>query len=148
MEQKGDLVTAMADINKAIELDPTNANAYNGRGWVEFIKKDFDSSISDANHAIQLDPQNGDAFGTRGWARYCKGDVPGAVEDCKAAVKFHQPNSTEYFFDQGMLDFIAGDYEKAIVGWQKAIHLNASLKSELQPWIDKAQAKLQEKKTK
>ncbi len=45
-----------------------------------------------------------------------------------------------------MLDFIAGDYEKAIADWQKVIQKDASLKSELQPWIEKAQAKLQEKK--
>jgi lipopolysaccharide biosynthesis regulator YciM len=45
-----------------------------------------------------------------------------------------------------MLDFIAGNYNEAINDWNKIIQQDASIKSELQPWIDKAQAKLQEKK--
>jgi lipopolysaccharide biosynthesis regulator YciM len=42
--------------------------------------------------------------------------------------------------------FINGDYEKAITSWEKVIHQDATRKQELQPWIEKAHAKLQEKK--
>ena len=126
-------------------MNPTNPITYNMRGWVEFQKGDFDSAITDAAQAIQLDPQYGYAYGTRGWARYGKGDTSGAVEDCQTAMKFYPNNSMERLYDQGLLDFIAGNYEKAITNWQAAIQQDGGIKSELQPWIAKARAKLQEK---
>jgi lipopolysaccharide biosynthesis regulator YciM len=37
---------------------------------------------------------------------------------------------------------INGDYEKAVASWKKVIQQDGMLKLELQPWIEKAQAKL------
>ena len=144
--KKGDWDGAIADANKAIEFNPNYALAYNDRGWAEFQKNDFNTAIADATHSIQLDSTNGYAYGTRGWARYGKGDVAGAVEDCKKAIELSRPNSSEVYCDQGLLNFINDDYEKAIASWEKAIVQDAALKQELQPWLDKAKAKLQEKK--
>jgi tetratricopeptide (TPR) repeat protein/membrane protease YdiL (CAAX protease family) len=143
--KEGKLEAAMADFDMAIELNPTNSISYNNRGWAEFLEGDFDSSITDATRSIQLDPNVGYAYGTRGWARYAQGDISGATEDCKKAIELFQQGSAPDFYDQGLLDFIAGNYEKAISVWQKAIQKDITLKSELQPWIEKAQAKLQEK---
>jgi hypothetical protein len=42
-----------------------------------------------------------------------------------------------------MLEFIAGNYKNAIADWQNAIQQDPNDKPELQPWIEKAQAKLQ-----
>lgn len=144
--KKGDWDGAIADANKAIEFNPKYELAFNNRGWAEFQKNDFDAAIADATHSIQLNSTNGYAYGTRGWARYGKGDVVGAVEDCKKAIELSEPNSSEFYHDQGLLDFINGDYEKAIASWEKVIAQDAALKQELQPWIEKAQIKLHEKK--
>ena len=62
---------------KVIQLTPAKGLPFNGRGWTEFQKGDFDAAIvADATHAIELSPTNGSAYGTRGWARYGKGDMP------------------------------------------------------------------------
>jgi tetratricopeptide (TPR) repeat protein/membrane protease YdiL (CAAX protease family) len=130
---------AITDFGKAIELDPTNSIYYNERAWAEFKKGDFGYSIADATRAIQLDPDFGDAYGTRGWARYAAGDISGAVEDCKRSTHLYKPGSGSFFFDQGLLDFIAKDYTQAIDDWQKAVKQEPYFKKELQPWIEKAQ---------
>jgi tetratricopeptide (TPR) repeat protein len=107
----------------------------------EYLKGDFDGAISDATHAIQLDPKDGHAYGTRGWARYGKGDLAGALEDCKKAVELFSKDPVSSAYDQGMVDFINGENQKAIDSWQSAIQRAASLKRELQPWIEKAKAR-------
>jgi hypothetical protein len=42
---------------------------------------------------------------------------------------------------QQWIDFINGKNQKAIDSWQSAIQHDASLKRELQPWIEKAKAR-------
>lgn len=143
---KGDWDESIADFSKAIELNPKYAQSYNERGWTEFLQHNNDAAIADATQSIQLSPTNCYAYGTRGWARYGNGDVSGAVEDCKKAINLSMPNSLEAYSDQGMLDFINGDYEKAIAAWEKVVVQDASLKQEFQPWIENAQIKLQSKK--
>ena len=135
---KGDYDGAIADCTKAVELKPDYAGAYNNRGWSEFLKNDYDNAIRDATHAIQLGSKNRYAYGTRGWARYGKSDNAGALEDLKKAIELSGVNS----LDQGMIDFINSDYQKAVDSWQKAIQHDASLGRELQPWIEKAKGKL------
>ncbi len=47
---------AIADYNKAIELDPTEATAYNNRGHVKLNLEDYRGAIADCNKAIELNP--------------------------------------------------------------------------------------------
>jgi hypothetical protein len=44
-----------------------------------------------------------------------------------------------------MIDFINGDYPKAIASWRKIVGQDSGIILELQPWIEKAQVKLQGK---
>jgi tetratricopeptide (TPR) repeat protein len=137
--READLDEAVLDFDMAIQLNRTNSMYYNNRGWAEFLKSDFNSSIADATRSIQLDPNVGEAYGTRGWTRYMAGDVSGAVEDCNRATQLYKQGSAPFFHDQGLLDFIAKDYKKAIADWQNAIEQEPDFKNELLPWIEKAQ---------
>jgi tetratricopeptide (TPR) repeat protein len=106
------------------------------------LKNDFDPAISDATRAIQLDSKYGFSYGTRGWSRYGKGDLAGALEDCAKAVELEGVNSLDAAGDQGMIDFINNDYKRAVDSWQRAAQADASVQREIQPWIEKAKAKL------
>ena len=77
---------------------------------------------------------------------YGKGDVADALADCKMAIELNGTNVFFAAYDHGLIDFINGDYTKAIVSWQKVIEHDSRLKLELQPWIEKAQVKLQDRK--
>jgi tetratricopeptide (TPR) repeat protein len=144
-ERLGDLASAMTDFNRALEINPKNLAAYDARAWARFLKNDLAGAIADATRAIQLDPGSGRAYGTRGWARYCSGDTPGALEDCGKAINLFKSESTALFLDRGMLDFISGDYDRALVSWEKAIQQDAAVQRELQVWMQRARANLQAK---
>ena len=49
---------ALADLNEAIRLNPTDASAFAWRGRVWRVREDFDKAIADFNEAIRLDPEN------------------------------------------------------------------------------------------
>jgi Flp pilus assembly protein TadD len=132
---------AIADYSKVLELKPDYTKAYSNRGLNEFVKNNFDSAISDETRAIQLNSKDANAYSTRGWAFYQKGNVAGALEDCKKAVGLEGVNSLDAAADQGMIDFMNGDYENAVAAWEKTIQHDASVKPLLQPWIEKAKAK-------
>ncbi len=55
--ERKDYDKALADYNKAIELDPKFATAYYNRGFVDADKKDYDKALADYNKAIELDPK-------------------------------------------------------------------------------------------
>ena len=51
-----DYYGAIADYNKAIELNPNFADAYNNRGLAKYDLKDYKGAIADYNKAIELNP--------------------------------------------------------------------------------------------
>jgi tetratricopeptide (TPR) repeat protein len=52
--QKGDHDKALADFNKAIELNPNYALAYNNRGIAYFNKRDYEKAWDDVRKAQKL----------------------------------------------------------------------------------------------
>jgi len=56
--KKGQYDQAIANFDKAIEINPRYAEAYNNRGIAYTKKGQYDKAISDYNKAIELDPTN------------------------------------------------------------------------------------------
>jgi tetratricopeptide (TPR) repeat protein len=54
--KKRDFDGALADYNRAIELRPDYAQAYNLRGAAKKAKGDLDGALADCNRAIELKP--------------------------------------------------------------------------------------------
>jgi tetratricopeptide (TPR) repeat protein len=52
---KGDYDSALANFDRAIHLDPNNAEAYDSRGEVYASKGDYARAIADYNEALRLD---------------------------------------------------------------------------------------------
>lgn len=57
---------AMADFNAAIELNPRDPEAFNGRAYVHFRRGDLQSALADYDQAIALNPENAEALFGRG----------------------------------------------------------------------------------
>ncbi len=72
---------AISDFNKALEIDPEHAMAYNNRGNAYSAKGFFDLAISDFNKAIEINPRYADAYNNRGHAYYNKRKYDKAWED-------------------------------------------------------------------
>ena len=54
---KGDLDGAIADLNKAIEIDPNCAVAYNNRSEARLQKGDLAGALADYDRAAELKPE-------------------------------------------------------------------------------------------
>lgn len=52
----------LLDFNKALEIDPNNADAYQWRWAVKQTLKDYQWALLDLNKVIELDPNNSDAI--------------------------------------------------------------------------------------
>jgi Flp pilus assembly protein TadD len=63
---QGDPDAAVADFDKAIALDSTDARAYCNRGLAKFHKGDMDGARADYNRAIELSPRSGEPYADRG----------------------------------------------------------------------------------
>jgi len=57
---------AVKDFDKAIDLNPSQDNAYNNRGICKFMQKKYKASIEDFNKAIKINPENAEAYNNRG----------------------------------------------------------------------------------
>ncbi len=84
--QKKDLDTALADFNRAIQLDPKHVEGYDYRADVWTDKGELDRAIADHTMAIRIDPTYAAAYYTRGRVYETKGQIDRAVADYNAAL--------------------------------------------------------------
>lgn len=138
--QSGDWDGALADFNKAIELDPNNAEAYNDRGYLKaqkadkavqlrkdgYMKEHKDRLLSDAfadyTKAVTLDANCSHAFSNRGLLLKKKSDLNGALEDFDAALRVN-PCICQTVFARGHTRELLGDLGGAMTDYNEAIKL-------------------------
>jgi tetratricopeptide (TPR) repeat protein len=82
----------------AIEINPSLAEAYFGRGTVYVSQGFYDNAISDCTMAIELNPRFAEAYYTRGSAYYFRGEYDKAWKDV------HQSQSLDYQVDPEFLE--------------------------------------------
>lgn len=94
---QGQYDLAIADLNKAIEMDPKYAAAHNNRGYAYLKQNKYDLAIADLNKAIELDPKAAIAYNNRARSYYGKGQKDLAIKDlrqCKDVAQQTGDNST------------------------------------------------------
>lgn len=95
------LESALADCERAIELDKADANHLNSRGFVHFRLRHFALAIRDYDAAIAADPKVASSFYVRGLAKARQGDRPGADADLAAAAAL-DPGVAERYAGYGV----------------------------------------------
>ncbi len=124
--EKGDLDGAIADYNRAIELNPKDARAYYNRGIAKRAKGDLDGAIADFSRAIELDPKYAIAYNNRGIAKDDKGDLDGAIADYNRAIELDPKHAVAYN-NRGFDKEARGDLDGAIADYNRAIELDPKL---------------------
>jgi len=119
----GDFEGAIADYNRAIELDPKYAAAYSNRGNAKQAKGDLDGAIADCSRAIELDPKDPVAHKYRGVAKKAKGDLNGAIAEYDRAIEL-DPKFAAAYFHRGIAKQAKGDLKGAIGDINGAIERN------------------------
>ena len=85
--KKKNFAAALADYQKAAELDPRSARIRTFCGLGHFGLKDFKAALQDYDKAIELDPKFAEAYYRRGFARQQLNDAPGAIADWEKAIQ-------------------------------------------------------------
>ncbi|MCX5666859.1 MAG: tetratricopeptide repeat protein [Candidatus Omnitrophica bacterium] len=83
--KKGEFDKAIAEFNKAIEVNPNDPLAFYNRGSAYDCKRDYDKAISDYSKAIELNPKFATAYNSRAIDYYYKKDYDKAWEDVHTA---------------------------------------------------------------
>lgn len=76
---------AIADFNKAIQLEPDFIYALYDRAYAKYKIQDFEGAIQDYNQALQIDPGFADAYYNRGLLLFLQNDKIDACEDFSKA---------------------------------------------------------------
>jgi tetratricopeptide (TPR) repeat protein len=119
---KGDTTAAMADMNKAIELNPKDANMFFARGRIKAKMNDHIGAEQDFSLAISLNPGMVNAYLARAVEKRFLKKYESAFRDMFTAVKYDSGNPKVHT-SLGNLFIAVGDYKNAIVGFSKAISL-------------------------
>ncbi len=114
---------ALADFNKAIQLDPERCELILARGYALSDLKSFDRACEDFDLVIQWEPQNLDALLCRAQLWTEKQEYEKAIQDANAAIAL-DPNSEEAFHFRGVIWIFMEKFENAIADFDKAIKLD------------------------
>ena len=143
-----DIVTALKYFNEAIELHPSNANAYFGRSRVQFALRKWKESRDDLTSAIACNPNFALAYYLRGLSWISPDDIQQqlralkegnteawnkiqeknndyarlAIADFSCAITI-RPEIGEAYYNRGLCYRQLKQYKKAISDFEKAVSL-------------------------
>jgi tetratricopeptide (TPR) repeat protein len=118
----GEYRAATADYDRAIELNPDDADNYINRGRVNSDLGDYQAAIADYDRAIELNP-NFVAYCNRGAVKSDLGDYQGAIADYDEAIELEPSGCGFVYSKRGNAKSSLGDYQGAIADCDRAIEL-------------------------
>lgn len=116
--KKGNLTTAMTQIDKAIQIEPKEAAFYSLRGEIQAAKNGDKSALNDLNKAVSLNPDYFRPLLVRGYLREETGDTNGAERDLKRSASLLP--TAEAYYSLGQVAEKQGRESQAIGYFQKA----------------------------
>jgi tetratricopeptide (TPR) repeat protein len=85
--KRGELQAAIADLTRALRVDPEYRKAYQDRAVVYKKLGDYPAALRDADVAIRLRPEDPNGYALRGVIYRSKGDFAEAMADFEFACK-------------------------------------------------------------
>ena len=114
---------ALWHYNKAIELSPQCARAFNNRGAVYLSRREYNAALADFREAVELNPEFAQAHQNRGSALLGLGDHAKAIAAYTEAIRLF-PKFSDSFFCRGFTRAAMGQYAEGIRDYTRAIELN------------------------
>jgi tetratricopeptide (TPR) repeat protein len=121
-----DLKRALADFDRAIDLQPMRAEYYRWRGAAYFWLGDLSEAINDQTTAITLDPTNADYYQNRGASYFERAEYARALIDCNRAIEL-DATQADFFLSRGRVYQKMGKRDEARADYQQAADLGSEL---------------------
>jgi Flp pilus assembly protein TadD len=87
---------AITEFDRAIELNPSNAEAYSSRGVAHYRLGDLTQAMVDYTSAIEIDPALAIAYYRRGFLHYLAKDYLAAIDDYNKAIELNPTDALAY----------------------------------------------------
>jgi len=126
-EHLGDVETAIADYDRAIDLEPEYAEAYNNRGNAYLDLGDLERAVEDYDRSLELgNPEPHLVYNNRGNAYRQQSEYERAIGDYEQAIEL-QPDFAEGYHNRGIAYADKGMIDQAIADYTRAIELKPGL---------------------
>ncbi|MEZ6185969.1 MAG: tetratricopeptide repeat protein [Planctomycetota bacterium] len=122
MSKSGGAIEALAQLDRALELDPRNALAWSNRGVAHGSLGRHTEAIEDYTRAIELDPGLVFAWINRGVAHGSLGRHTEAVEDFTRAIEL-DPRNALAWSNRGLAQGDLGHLAEALPDLERALQL-------------------------
>lgn len=119
----GRLDEAAESLDRAIDLDPEDADALSYRAFVQLERKAYDAAVADASAALTLRPDFADALTNRGAALQALGQADAALADLDRAIVL-EAGHAEAHYRRGMTLLGLQRFAEALPAFERAVALN------------------------
>jgi tetratricopeptide (TPR) repeat protein len=113
---------AVADVDRALELNPRSPDAYLARGSLRFLAGDLREALADLDQAVALDSSYASAYDKRCAVKMGLGRGADALADCEKAVKL-DPKNHDAWINTGVLHHQLKRPLQAAQSYQRALQL-------------------------
>jgi len=120
--KKGSSAEALANLNKAIELEPNNAAAYKYRGNLHMDYGRTEQAEADFAQALRLNPNDWEVYSLRAFAYGNRGQWDKAIDDYTQAIKL-KSNDFSLYLARGRMYQQSRNYTQAIADFTRAIEI-------------------------
>lgn len=135
-EEEGTFDRAEAAYRRALELDPSLANALTNLGNLMYRRGRLDEAENYYVRALQVDPDQPEAFYNLGFLLYDRGDAAAAVLNFRRAVR-SDPSFADAHFNLAMALSDLGQRDEARKHWETYLKLDPD-----SPWSEIARRHL------
>jgi len=119
----GSFNEALADLNKALSIEPNNAFALASSGEIKRLQGKPDEALADLNKALSIEPNNAFALARGGEIKRFQGKPDEALADLNKALSI-EPNNAFALASRGEIKRLQGKLDEALVDLNKALLLN------------------------
>jgi tetratricopeptide (TPR) repeat protein len=107
--KKDEYQDAIADFSEAIRLDPTDAQALNGRCWMRaIVGRELRQALEDCNESLRLRANDAPTLDSRGFTCLKLGQLNHSISDYDGALGL-DPTQAESYYGRGVAKLKKGD---------------------------------------